>query len=122
VYTWLQAERKLKTGNTVDCVTKIIIKLQHHWKNISAHTVASILCSAEHNLAFCGSSNILYATHNGDFLGLIAFIANFDQILKGHISHTSFPSETWKEVTFVCRVQLKMRYSTVLESNTGVIY
>jgi len=94
VYTWLQAERKLKTGNTVDYVTTIIIKLKHHWKNFSAHTVASILYLAEHNLAFCGSSNTLYATHNGNFLGLIAFIANFDSILKGHISHTLFASET----------------------------
>jgi len=94
VYTWLQAERKLKTGNTVDYVTKIIIKLKHHWKNTSEHTVASILYVAEHNLAFCGSSSTLYATHNGNFLGLIAFIANFDPVLKGHISHTLFASDT----------------------------
>jgi len=85
VYTWLQAERNLKTGNTVHYVTKIIIKLKHRWKNISKHTVAPILYLAEHNLAFCGSSNTLYATHNGNFLGLIAFIANFDPILKCHI-------------------------------------
>ena len=94
MYTWLQTERNLKTGNTVHCVTKITFKLKHHWKNVSEHTVASILCLAEHNLAFCGSSNTLYATRNGNFLGLIAFIANFDPILEGHISHTSFASET----------------------------
>jgi len=94
VYSWLQAERKQKTGNTVHCVTKIIIKLKHHWKNISEHTVTSILYLAEHNLAFSGSSNTSCATHNGNFLGLIAFIANFDPIFKGHISHTPFASET----------------------------
>jgi len=80
VYTWLQAERNFKSGNTVDCVTKIILKLKHHYKNVSEHTVASISYLAEHNLAFCGSSNTLYATHNGNFLGLIAFIANFDPV------------------------------------------
>lgn len=68
--------------------------MKHHWKNISEHTVASILYVAEHDLAFYGSSSTLYATHNGNFLGLIVFIANFDPILKGHISHTSFASET----------------------------
>jgi len=94
VYTWLQAERKLKTGNTVDCVTKIIFKLKHHWKNISAHTVASILYLAEHKLAFSGSSSTSYTAHNGSFLGLIAFIAKFDPILKGHVGHTSVASET----------------------------
>jgi len=94
VYSWLQDERKLKTGNTVDCVTKIIFKLKHHWKNISEQAVTSILYLAEHNLAFCGSSNTSCATHNGNFLGLIAFIANFDPILQGHFSHTSFASET----------------------------
>ena len=94
MYTWLQAERRLKAGNTVHYVTKIIIKLKHHWKNISEHTVASILYLAECGLAFCGSSNTLYAAHNGNFLGLIVFIASFDPILKCHISHTSLASET----------------------------
>ena len=39
----------------------------------------------KHNLAFCGTHEKLYENSNGNFLGLIEMLAEFDSVIKEHV-------------------------------------
>jgi hypothetical protein len=44
----------------------------------------------KHILAFCGSNERLYQNSNGNFLGLIEMLAEFDQIVQEQVRHITY--------------------------------
>ena len=50
---------------------------------LQIHLIVKFL--AEHNIAFCGSNSRLYQDSNGNFLGLVQMLAEFDPVIKDHV-------------------------------------
>ena len=56
-----------------------------HWKEVLKRLLHITLFLAEHNLAFRGDNDTLYAPNNGNFLGLVEMVAKFDPVMKEHV-------------------------------------
>ena len=50
---------------------------------LQIHLIVKFL--AEHNIAFRGSNSRLYQDSNGNFLGLVQMLAEFDPAIKEHV-------------------------------------
>ena len=75
---------------------------QKYWRLLLKRIIAVIKFLAERGLAFRGSNEIVGSPHNGNYLGLLELIAQFDAFLAQHIQnhankgkgHTSYLSKT----------------------------
>ena len=45
---------------------------------------------AKHNMAFRGSSDKLFTEHNGNFLGLVELLGNYDDVMREHLRRIVF--------------------------------
>ena len=55
------------------------------WKEILQRLLAIVSHLAEHNLAFRGHREKLYEHGNGNFLGQVQLMAQFDPVMKEHL-------------------------------------
>ena len=58
---------------------------EEYWTHVFQRVVAVVRTLAERGLAFRGSDEIFGSPHNGNFLGLLELIAEFDPFLANHI-------------------------------------
>uniref|UniRef100_H3B064 DUF4371 domain-containing protein n=1 Tax=Latimeria chalumnae TaxID=7897 RepID=H3B064_LATCH len=80
---WVEAEIRIKRHQGIDKKNQELInKEAKHWTNIPECLMSIILFLAEHNTTFQGSSECLFKTHNGNFLGLVQFLGKFDTVLQ----------------------------------------
>jgi hypothetical protein len=85
---WIEAESRLKGGNTIDKLEKLLIqKESERWKNLLTRLMNITVYLAENNMAFQGSSNKLYTHTSGKYLGLVQLLAKFDPVMQEHVSH-----------------------------------
>ena len=70
---------------------KEIFKLRDHWKKILERVVYTVLFIAEKGRAFRGSDEKIGSKHNGNFMGILELISNFDQTLNKHIEKCGNP-------------------------------
>ncbi|XP_058781996.1 uncharacterized protein LOC131656268 [Vicia villosa] len=84
--TWYEYRQRLQTFQTIDKTTqRLIEKEKVHWKNVLKRVISIVKFLAKHNLAFRGSQEKLYEDNNGNFLGLIEMLAEFDPIIQEHV-------------------------------------
>ena len=83
---WVEAERRLSTGKTIDDENqKIIAQEKERWQNVLKRLLAITQFLAQHQMAFRGRNETLYKKDNGNYLGLVELIAQFDPVMKEHI-------------------------------------
>ncbi|KAK2425520.1 zinc finger MYM-type protein [Trifolium repens] len=84
--TWYELRNRMQNFKTIDKTTlRLIDKEKEHWKKVLKRILSIVKFLAKHNLAFRGSNNRLYQNSNGNFLGLIEMLAEFDPIIQEHV-------------------------------------
>ncbi|CAN0915983.1 Zinc finger MYM-type protein 5 [Linum grandiflorum] len=84
--SWYDLRLRLKTNQTIDKVAqREIEKEKDHWRKVLLRIVSIVKFLAKHNLAFRGSNQKLYQSSNGNFLGLVEMLAEFDPITQEHV-------------------------------------
>ncbi|CAN6690847.1 unnamed protein product [Malus baccata var. baccata] len=83
--TWVELKSRLTKNQTIDKEFQMRIKKQtNHWKQVMLRIIVVVKCLAIHNLAFRGTNERPYEDSNGNFLGLLEMIAEFDPIMQEH--------------------------------------
>ena len=75
-----------QNNQTIDNVAqRELQKEREHWRKVLQRIILIVKYLAEHNIAFRGSNSRLYQDHNGNFLGLVQMLAEFDPVIKEHV-------------------------------------
>ncbi|PWA74998.1 zinc finger MYM-type protein 1 [Artemisia annua] len=84
--TWFDMRRRLKKNETIDKVAhEQFEKERDHWMKVLLRIISIVKFLAKHNLAFRGSNEKLHVDSNGNFLGLIEMLEEFDPFMKEHV-------------------------------------
>ncbi|XP_074300476.1 uncharacterized protein LOC141631747 [Silene latifolia] len=84
---WYELCLRLKTNTTIDEKAQgRFQKEKKHWKNVLLRIISIVKFLGKHNLAFRGSNSKLYEDSNGNFLGLVEMLVDFDPIMQEHVS------------------------------------
>ena len=87
---WYDLRLGLQENKTIDkAAQRELEKEREHWRKVLLliHLIVKFL--AEHNIAFCGSNSRLYQDSNGNFLGLVQMLAEFDRVIKDHVDRVT---------------------------------
>ncbi|PWA78549.1 zinc finger MYM-type protein 1 [Artemisia annua] len=84
--TWFDMRSRLKKNETIDTlVHEQFEKERDHWMKVLLRIISVVKFLAKHNLAFRGTNEKLHVDNNGNFLGLIEMLEEFDPIIKEHV-------------------------------------
>ena len=83
---WTQLQHSLNLCTGIDAHTERIIQEEtKRWQSVFEHLIAIIKYLTTHNLAFRGSVDKLYQPQNGNFLGLVELLSQFDPVMGEHV-------------------------------------
>ncbi|XP_056694888.1 uncharacterized protein [Spinacia oleracea] len=83
---WCELRHRLQNNETIDKVAQEQFgKEKEHWKNLIVRIIAIVKYLGKNNLAFRGTNERLYESSNGNFLGLIEMLAEFDPVIIEHV-------------------------------------
>ena len=82
---WIDLEIRLQKNKTIDKHVQEQIKKKKHWKKVLLRIIAVVKYLSKNNIAFRGTKEKIYEQNNGNFLGLIEMIAEFDPTMQEHV-------------------------------------
>jgi hypothetical protein len=84
--TWYDLRLRFDKNQTIDKVAqRELEKEKEHWRKVLFKIIMIVKFLAKHNLAFRGTNCKLYQDSNGNFLGLVELLAEFDPIIQEHV-------------------------------------
>ena len=98
--------RRLKEIGRVDIeLTQQVEHLEQYWRSVLKRVISVIHFIAERGLAFRGDNELVGSPRNGNFLGILELISQYDDFLAQHIKteanrgkgHTNYLSSTLME-------------------------
>uniref|UniRef100_A0ACD5Z457 Uncharacterized protein n=1 Tax=Avena sativa TaxID=4498 RepID=A0ACD5Z457_AVESA len=79
---WYELRSRLEKHQTiVKAAQRQLEKEKDHWRKVLFRIVCIVKFLVKHNLAFRGSNSKLYEDSNGNFLGLVEMLAEFDPVI-----------------------------------------
>uniref|UniRef100_A0A453BL46 TTF-type domain-containing protein n=1 Tax=Aegilops tauschii subsp. strangulata TaxID=200361 RepID=A0A453BL46_AEGTS len=83
---WYELRSRLEKQQTIDkAAQRQLEKEKDHWRKVLFRIVCIVKFLAKHNLAFRGTNGKLYEDSNGNFLGLVEMLAEFDPVIQEHV-------------------------------------
>ncbi|XP_022014169.1 zinc finger MYM-type protein 1-like [Helianthus annuus] len=113
---WFELRQRLKCKETIDKVAyEQFKKEKDYWKQVIIRIVALVKFLAKYGLAFRGITEKLYQKGNGNFLGLVEMLEEFDPIIKEHVRRVL--NEEWDKVRteIIKKVKQAKYYSIILD-------
>uniref|UniRef100_A0A7N0VHP2 Uncharacterized protein n=1 Tax=Kalanchoe fedtschenkoi TaxID=63787 RepID=A0A7N0VHP2_KALFE len=101
-------EHEVGLDNWATC-SKQLKKKKDHWKNVLLRIVCIVKFLAKYSLAFRGTKERLYENNNGNFLGLIEMLAEFDLIIQEHQSTFSVILDCTPDISHQEQMSLILR-------------
>lgn len=79
------ADRKSNTSGIDKTLVELREKERDYWIKVLERIVETIRMLATRGLAFRGDDEVIGSKHNGNYLGMLELIANFDPFLEEHL-------------------------------------
>lgn len=87
---WMELDLRLKSGQTIDSEYQKRLGIERQrWRNVLKRVIAAIKLCAVQNLALRGNSDKAFVPNNGNFLKILEFLSEFDNIIKEHLEMAS---------------------------------
>ena len=112
------ARRTAEIGTIDSDLSQQVSQVEDYWRSLLKRLVSVLTFLCERGLAIRGDDQIIGSVHNGNYLGLLELLSEYDDFLKHHIQkhanrgtgHTSYLSST------VCDELVEMMGKEVLEN------
>jgi hypothetical protein len=84
--TWYDMRLRFAKNQTIDKVAqRELEKEKDHWRKVLFRIILIVKFLAKHNLAFRGTNSKLYQDNNGNFLGMVEMMDEFDSVIQEHV-------------------------------------
>ena len=115
------ARRTAEVGRIDHELSQQVSQVEDYWRSLLKRLVSVLTFLCERGLAIRGDDQIIGSVHNGNYLGLLELLSEYDDFLKQHIQkhancgsgHTSYLSST------ICDELIQMMGKRVLEEIIG---